>query len=114
MKLTTHLSVVVGLRVSGAISVGKKFVPFTPVKVHKSGLVKRTAVSRCKAVQYEMSAVASVFQTCRNPLLPFFSQLIVRNQSPVSFGVKETANFMRCSHLISSGHFFTTLIVFSL
>jgi hypothetical protein len=43
------------------------------------------------------------------PSPSLFSQLTVRNQSRVSFGAEETANLLWCSHLISSGHFFTTL-----
>jgi hypothetical protein len=110
VKLTTHLYLAPGLKITVAVSVSKLF-PFTTVKVHKSGLAKLTSVSRWKAVQSEVLAAASVFQTCRNPLLPFFSELTVRNQSRVSFGVKETANLLWCSHLISSEHFFTTLNV---
>jgi hypothetical protein len=78
-----------------------KLFPFTTVKVHNSGLAKRTSVSRWKAVRPigGASGLVSV------PNLPessssLFSQLTIRNQSRVSFGVEETANLLWDSHPI--------------
>ena len=105
MKLNTRLYLVPGLKITAAISVGK----LVPLPQSRSGQTRF-------CFSLEGCPVGGVSGRVSVPNLPepppsLFSQLTVRNQSRVSFGVTETANLLWCSHLISSGHFFTTLNV---